>query len=293
MRLHQIIHSVRDNSILTHFDNGLFEYNYSNKYLPLLNKSNHFYIGDESNIDKLIIQSEVLLDLNPVFYKLPYPITTFEFEYSESIGYASSVISLCFYSEYNDSREMLDKQTSYKDSEYLFSMKLFNKVPNGKVSKWMTVPLLLDFFKSSRIEHIIPVFKSDAFPDTRLSLSYNADHSRMIDRVLGDIVNFMVLLSCKNTYIKLHGTPDKKMSNRRKKGKTVLREYRTLELDLRNKETIKYMDSNNTGSPKRLHFRRGHIRRLQAGELIWVSHCLAGRKELGIIDKEYSLQNSF
>jgi hypothetical protein len=48
-------------------------------------------------------------------------------------------------------------------------------------------------------------------------------------------------------------------------------------------------DLGGTHAPPRVHLRRGHIRQYRPGLFTWVQPCVVGRKERGVIHKDYSM----
>jgi len=98
------------------------------------------------------------------------------------------------------------------------------------------------------------------------------------------IFEFMVAVNTPN--IKQIETKSPKMINRNraKKGKTPLEGYKYL--DLMPREILDH-ESNGTGSTKRMHWRRGHIRRLK-DKTTWVKQSLIGKGTF--LDKTYRLK---
>lgn len=66
--------------------------------------------------------------------------------------------------------------------------------------------------------------------------------------------------------------------------------YHTLTVDVTTTEDSPE-GSLKTGSPRRQHWRRGHIRRLRDGRKVWVQPHLAGDPDRGFVDKDYRVKN--
>jgi len=49
-------------------------------------------------------------------------------------------------------------------------------------------------------------------------------------------------------------------------------------------------DLGGTHAPPRVHLRRGHIRQYKPGLFTWVQPCVVGRKDRGVVHKDYSLE---
>jgi len=98
---------------------------------------------------------------------------------------------------------------------------------------------------------------------------------------------FLEALSCKNVEQTIIQKCDKALNARRiNKGKLPLYEERILTI----KVNAKQGTGTRTGTHEspRQHLRRGHIRRLESGN-IWVNACVVGSSEKGVIKKSYNV----
>lgn len=96
-------------------------------------------------------------------------------------------------------------------------------------------------------------------------------------------------LSCSNVTHEVSESVNQAMNAKRiRRGKLPIYETRTLVLKTPNIVKSR-TDSNPSGriSP-RMHLRRGHIRRLESGN-IWVNSAVVGNKEIGFIEKTYAV----
>ena len=106
------------------------------------------------------------------------------------------------------------------------------------------------------------------------------------------LLEFLEALSCKNVSHAPMGKVSKVMNDMRtRKGKTPF--YETRELIINSGASSgKVSDVVNVPgglyTPKRQHLRRGHIRRLEKGN-IWINSCIVGSAELGVIHKTYKI----
>lgn len=111
----------------------------------------------------------------------------------------------------------------------------------------------------------------------------------MLDDVNLDICvasEFMIAVNTKNV-TKDKILPSEKLNKKRcKNGKEPYDSYWVLDIL---KEEHERVVNGGTHSSPRQHFRRGHLRRLQNGDVVWVRHCLVGNRNLGVVDKSYSL----
>lgn len=96
------------------------------------------------------------------------------------------------------------------------------------------------------------------------------------------------ILQCKNVYIHTESFPERLNKRRKREGKVL--GYAKCTIQIKNEEKTIGVSNNqeSTGVHQRLHFRRGHIRRLPKGN-IWVRECYAGRANIGTLDKGYEV----
>lgn len=102
------------------------------------------------------------------------------------------------------------------------------------------------------------------------------------------VIELCEALSCKNVEPSLY---QKSANNKKRIAKGKLPIYETKNLVVRS-SSKKYANSspaNYDRNSPRQHLRRGHIRRLEAGN-IWVNSCVVGDQDLGVIDKTYFLK---
>lgn len=81
--------------------------------------------------------------------------------------------------------------------------------------------------------------------------------------------------------------PDKLNKARARRGRDLLPSYNVLYLNNRPRSLM--IEGEDPTTKKRLHFRRGHWRRITEERKTWVRWCLVGNPSLGFIDKEYRL----
>lgn len=97
-------------------------------------------------------------------------------------------------------------------------------------------------------------------------------------------------LSCSNVDSEVIEKIDAKANEKRiRKGKLPLYETRRLVINVPLSSTSDKTGSSSDRSGPREHLRRGHIRRLQDERKIWVQSCVVGHRELGLINKSYSV----
>lgn len=102
------------------------------------------------------------------------------------------------------------------------------------------------------------------------------------------VFEFLEALSCRNVEQTTIQKCDAALNARRvNKGKLPLYEERILTI----KVNAKQGTGTRTGTHQspRQHLRRGHIRRLESGN-IWVNACVVGSSEKGVIKKSYNVE---
>lgn len=101
----------------------------------------------------------------------------------------------------------------------------------------------------------------------------------------------LVAMSCTNVR-SVDNTPPTALNKKREKsGKPPLFTYKTLHV-LAGERGASHDPRSDDAEAKRsprLHFRRGHVRRIYGGRITWVQQCMVGNKRLGVVEKCYSL----
>jgi hypothetical protein len=90
------------------------------------------------------------------------------------------------------------------------------------------------------------------------------------------VQSLTVMLQSKGIHIKKTPRPDKLNIARVKKGKIPIGEINEISININGKTYDASGNERGSGSSKRLHWRRGHIRRLPSGEITNVRPCLVG-----------------
>lgn len=102
----------------------------------------------------------------------------------------------------------------------------------------------------------------------------------------------LLLLSCTNVRSVDNVPPAALNRKRTKTGKPPLFTYKTLHViagESASHGNQREQDDEARRSP-RLHFRRGHVRRIGDGRITWVQQCMVGNKRLGVVEKAYALE---
>lgn len=107
----------------------------------------------------------------------------------------------------------------------------------------------------------------------------------MIERTL-------VALTCTNVRSVDNAPPSALNKKRQKAGKPPLFTYKTLHI-LSGERGASHDQKDDDAEAKRsprLHFRRGHVRRIGDGRITWVQQCMVGNRRLGVVEKAYALE---
>ncbi|WP_425401239.1 hypothetical protein [Algiphilus sp.] len=105
-----------------------------------------------------------------------------------------------------------------------------------------------------------------------------------------EIACALEVFSCSNVEQIEHEPPKKINETRIRKGKTPFFSWRTLHIT--GEESAGESKTVGGHASPRLHFRRGHIRRLSNGKRTWVRSCLVGDKKAGFSGHDYSVDGS-
>lgn len=102
----------------------------------------------------------------------------------------------------------------------------------------------------------------------------------------------LVALSCTNVRSVDNAPPAALNKKRQKQGKPPLFTYKTLHVlaGERGASHDPRADDAEAKRSPRLHFRRGHVRRIGGGRITWVQQCMVGNGRLGVIEKAYALE---
>lgn len=118
--------------------------------------------------------------------------------------------------------------------------------------------------------------------------SMGAETTKTESQKLAAIVDLCCALACSNVHSRAVEPDSQKNRKRVAAGKKPLLSYKVLEVDIDDGEG----GGNTLGSDRqspRTHLRRGHIRRVQSGKLVWVQACVVRGKTPGIVLKDYSI----
>jgi hypothetical protein len=103
------------------------------------------------------------------------------------------------------------------------------------------------------------------------------------------VLAFLLALKCSNVRQKVISPSKLKTKIAVDSGRWPPFEYRVLEIKP-GRACKKPNNGGTTHASPRLHWRRGHIRRLPSGDLTWVQPCMVGDKEAGEIKKDYRVK---
>lgn len=98
---------------------------------------------------------------------------------------------------------------------------------------------------------------------------------------------FLEALQCSNVQVRDNPPPKALVRQQKRRGQVPMFSFKTLHIDTGDKE-IKTNKGGKHESP-RLHFRRGHVRRLTSGKKTWVSPCMVGDASKGQVFKDYEV----
>jgi len=102
---------------------------------------------------------------------------------------------------------------------------------------------------------------------------------------LAAVAELISALSCVNVSTMTIDPPKELNKKRDARGKLPFLSYKVLEIKASRHHSENEPQGGTHASP-RVHLRRGHIRRLESGN-VWVNACVVGNKALGMVTKDY------
>ena len=109
-----------------------------------------------------------------------------------------------------------------------------------------------------------------------------------LSNMVKPLFEFCLTVNCQNISTVEVPPPAKLQKKRQKNGREPLYTYHVLQLS-QQPVGAPGVGLGYERSGPRVHWRRGHLRRLQSGQVIWVRPAIVGNAEQGLIDKTYSL----
>lgn len=106
------------------------------------------------------------------------------------------------------------------------------------------------------------------------------------------VERILTALACTNVRSVDNQPPAALNRKRTKQGKPPLFTYKTLHV-LAGERSGTHNQRDDDAEVKRslrLHFRRGHVRRIGDGRITWVQQCMVGNRRLGVVEKAYALE---
>lgn len=99
----------------------------------------------------------------------------------------------------------------------------------------------------------------------------------------------MLIMNCSNVDTEEHPEPKHLNRKRAKKGRPPIYSYHTLKI---RPSKVHGDYHGGTHRSPRLHLRRGHIRNCASGITTWVSPCMVGNADKGVVEKDYRYQSN-
>lgn len=115
------------------------------------------------------------------------------------------------------------------------------------------------------------------------------DINRDLEMSFRPLLEFCLTVNCENIKTEVLAPPDKLAKKRIKNNREPFYSYHVLLIPGGGEGDGNSSQSGRDGP--RVHWRRGHLRRLQSGSVIWVRHTLVGSAENGLVDKSYAVRS--
>ncbi|HRD87801.1 MAG TPA: hypothetical protein PK752_05995 [Accumulibacter sp.] len=116
---------------------------------------------------------------------------------------------------------------------------------------------------------------------------------KYLQRGFSIVETVLVALNCTNVRSVDYEPPVAINKKRQKAGKPPIFTYKTLHIlaGERSASHDKRADDAEAKRSPRLHFRRGHFRRISGDRMTWVQPCMVGDQRLGMVQKAYALKH--
>ena len=157
---------------------------------------------------------------------------------------------------------------------------------------WILTPLMASIDKNEPMRHdtavkctilgVLPVLCNIG-----ISQGEKENLVRDLKCAMAVFLEFIEALSCTNVEATIHQAASPKNAQRIKSHKLPIYETKVLTIKAGSHTKTEGTRTGTHASPRQ-HLRRGHIRRLDSGN-IWVNSCVVGAKENGVIDKSYKI----
>lgn len=128
-----------------------------------------------------------------------------------------------------------------------------------------------------------------SFFDIQSEVPYNEQIQDISTEVVA-LLEFLEAMSCTNVSTSIHQEASKANPKRARQGKSPIWETKVLTIDVPGGRSSGVSSGGTHSSPKQ-HLRRGHIRRLESGN-IWVNSCVVGSPENGNVEKTYNIRKT-
>ena len=121
---------------------------------------------------------------------------------------------------------------------------------------------------------------------------FNGDPESIADLVYGPLFVFLARLNARGMERQIIHAPERLNKSRIKKGVAPYVSYTKVSVNPYH-QTLGHSGprSDKEYTPKRYHFRRGHVRHFQNGQKTWVTPCFVGTPELGSVEHTYQVSN--
>lgn len=254
-------------------------------YIPqVVNRGQKFLAGDLDRLPPVDLDADVL--------RLPFIETYVEGFYTEGNA-PGRIIFLC-----TEHPTSVYHKTE-PNEEYRFAVRPIFLVKRPGEPETVIDPLYVATFSVTGSD-------SDRHPSMRLYkltnreqdaryqatvMSSEEEARSAMTYALHQLLYFLAIISCSNVGTKEIVIPEKLNKARRSSGKRPFFQFKTLWIKSRDNYKTKTEEQNESkrASPC-LHWRRGHIRKLQGGaKRVWVSSSVVGDPRKGVTDKTYKL----
>lgn len=178
----------------------------------------------------------------------------------------------------------------YVSLEFTKQHPLFDEAAGGKKVRWVPDPALSCVWQGTD-ENGERMLCGTVVPSKAAQQYLYGNTENLVETYRQDgaragyiYTKFLDALKCSNVVLCDNAAPAKLNKKRTARGNIPLFSYKTLHIK---SDRMVGAERGGTHSSPRLHFRRGHVRRLSLERSVWVRDCMVGNSERGVVEKDY------
>lgn len=225
-------------------------------------------------------------------------VSSFDQKFMDLLRLPFPIVALEYPTNYESDRRLIEGTTlpdkniilAWEEGESIVytSINLFRDTgkwfPADYVCQTLQKPTVLHTEQGNRI--VQKVYTADQKFAARLPMKIFAEQG---NRDLVVLLEFCCTVNCDNVKPERIPAPEKLNKKRIANGREPFDSCYILTIPSSPGDTHEALHG--THASPRLHLRRGHLRRLPSGKVIWVRHCMVGNPDKGVVEKIYRVSS--